>query len=29
MIIGRNKTRLAELEKILDEYFNIKKLKLI
>lgn len=29
MIIGRNKVKLAELENILKEYFNIKKLRLI
>lgn len=29
MIIGRNKTRLAELENILKEYFGIKKLRVI
>lgn len=28
MIIGRNKQRLEELKKILDEYFNIKKIRL-
>ena len=29
MIIGRNKLRLEELKKVLDEYFSIKKIRLM